>query len=253
MNENFTNRDILIQYLDGELEGDQLISIKEKITADKNLSAELESLRLTRAAVKTYGLKKSIASVHTEMMKELNHQTATPVIRMKKILQYGLRIAAVLILIAGSTLMYQYFTATPGKLFNNNFEAYQLSEVRGNANNNLLETAYKNGRLKEVIALFKQLPDPHPQDYFLQANAALRLHDAAAAIASFEKLQQINKTNNTNFYEEDTEYFLGLAYLDNNQPAMALLFFEKIRADKGHPYHNKISAWFMQKVRRLVK
>jgi len=252
MNENFTNSDILIQYLDGELEGEQLLAIREKIATDKNLAAELESLRLTRTAVATYGLKKTIGSVHTEMMKELANQTPAPVISMRNLLKYGLRVAAVLLLVAGSAAVFQYFTATPEKLFNDNFEAYQLTETRGNANSNLLETAYKNGRMQDVMDAFKQLTVPQPQDYFLQANAALRLRNAPAAIASLQMLQKINAGNNAHYYEDDIEYYLGLAYLDNNQPAMTLPIFERIHADKNHPYHKKISAWLMQKLRRLA-
>lgn len=253
MNEHFTNTDQLIQYLDGELEGEALTNLQQKIETDKNLAAELENLRLAKIAVKTYGLKNTVRNIHTEMMKELQTAAPAPVIGMRRILQYSFRVAAMLVLVAGAAIVYQYYAATPAQLYNDNFHSYNLRESRGNNNYSKLEDLYKAGNYTAVMDQFKQLAAPTTEDYFLEGIAALNAGNASAAIQSFLALQQLNKVANTHLLEEDATYYLALAYLKNNEPASALPIFEKIHADEGHPYHRNVSSWFLRKLRRLAK
>jgi tetratricopeptide (TPR) repeat protein len=252
MNDNFTNTTILIQYLDGELEGEALQSIREKIASDDQFAAELESLRLAKETVKTYGLKKTIGSIHTEMMKELLTVPAPRNIGISRIMQYSMRIAATLLIALSITALYQYYSATPEKLYENEYETFQLHETRGSSAS-LLEEPYKKADLAAVMTVFKTLKDPQAEDYFLNGNAALAINNSPAAISSFLALQEKNKQANTHFFEEDTDYYLGLAYLHNNEPSKALPLFEKIQADEGHAYHRNVSAWFLRKLKRLSR
>jgi hypothetical protein len=43
-----------------------------------------------------------------------------------------------------------------------------------------------------------------------------------------------------------------MAYLQNDQPQQALPLFEKIHADKSHPYNRRVSGWFLQKMHWLT-
>ena len=253
MNDNSTNTDLLIQYLDGELEGEALTSIREKIASSHQLAAELESLRLAKESVKTYGLKKNIAGIHTEMMKELSARPVQHRIGIRRILQYTARIAAILIIVLGVTVLYQYFSATPEQLFRNNYETFQLHETRGGGTASVLEDPFKNGDTAAVISAFKTIDKPQPEDFFLNGLAALNLNHAPDAIHSFLALQQNNKATNTHFFEEDAEYYLGLAYLHNDEPAKALPLFEHIYADQAHTYHRKINSWFMLKLKKMAR
>ena len=253
MNDNSTNAALLIRYMDGELENDELKSVTEKLATDNSLAAELENLRYAKDAVKLYGLKTSIRSIHTEMMKELNTpKAAAPVIGMRQILKYSSRIAAIAIIVLGITALYQYFSATPEQLFRNNYESFTVHETRGVSDVSSLEQPYKRGDLKATMALFNQLKDPNAEDYFLNGNAALQAGSPSEAIQSFLALQQKNKSGNTHLFEEDTEYYLALAYLHNNDAASALPLFESIHADSNHPYHSKVGSWFLRKLKRLA-
>ena len=253
MNDNSTNTDLLIQYLDGELEGEALTSIREKIAASHQLAAELESLRLAKESVKTYGLKKNIAGIHTEMMKELSAAPVPHRIGIRRMLQYTTRIAAMLAIVLGTMVLYQYFSATPQQLFRNNYETFQLHETRGGNTASVLEDPFKKGDMAVVIAAFKKIDNPQPEDYFLNGIAALNLNHAPDAIHSFLALQQNNKVNDVHFFEEDAQYYLGLAYLQNNEPGKALPLFEHIHADQAHTYHRKINSWFMLKLKRMAR
>ncbi len=101
MNENSTNTELLIQYLDGELHGEQLETFKKNLEANPALREELENLRLAREAVSAYGLQKKIRSIHPEMMRELKVKTQPEPVITRMIFQYSLRVAAVLIILFG--------------------------------------------------------------------------------------------------------------------------------------------------------
>jgi amino acid permease len=252
MNNNSTNTDLLVQYLDGELEGENLRAAEQKIAADNQLAIELEQLGLAKAAVASYGLKKTVGSIHTEMMKELDTAAAPAGTGIRRIMQYTMRIAAMLVIVIGVTALYQFFSATPQQLYSDNYTPFSLHETRGAAGSSSVENLYKQGDFGGTMAAFSTIAMPLAGDYFLNGCAALSSGNAPEAIRSFLALQQKNKANNTHLFEDDANYYLGLAYLRNNEPVKALPIFEHIHADAGHPYHRKISSWWLQKLQRLA-
>jgi hypothetical protein len=250
MSENFTNSELLLQYLDGELQGDQLYAIKKSIDENPSISEELEKLQMAKEAFKSYALKNKIGSIHIEMMQEFKRKGTFKTGITRKLFPQSLRIAAIIIILVGVPVLYQYFTATPEILFSENFHPFALHETRGKSGSSL-EKAYKNERMDAVIQEFNQLQDPQPEDFFLAGNAFLRSQQPAKAIQAFVELQVRNKIENKQYFEEDAEYYLALSYLDNNEPVKALPIFEKIHADENHQYNKKVSFWFLRKVRRL--
>jgi hypothetical protein len=251
MSENSTNTDLLIRYLDGELEGAELESVKKDIEADPALHEELENLSLAKKAVTAYGMHKKIQSIHPKMMQELreNSGKGTGVTRM--IFQYGFRAAAILIVLFGISVFYQYYTSTPEKLFNENFQSYDLRVTRGSSNSSL-EDLYEKGDMTGLINRFNHLKSPQVADYFLAANAYLNTRRPDSAVILFVGLENLNRTNQTHYFEEDTEYFLALSYLANKEPVKALPLFEKIHANPGHPFHSAVSAWFLTRLRKSI-
>ena len=250
MNEHSVNTDLLIQYLDGELQGEELQSIKNTIENNPTLLEELENLRIAREAVGAYGLRKQIQSIHPEMMRELKEKTKPGTAITRMIFQYSFRVAAILIILFGISALYQYYTGTPEKLFSEKFQAFELRELRGVSGNHL-EDLYKAGNTGAVITRFNNLSNPLAEDYFLAGNAFLNSHQPKKAIEAFLNLQQINNSSNQHLFEEDTEYYLALAYLDNGQVTQALPIMEKIHVDPSHPYNRQVGNWFILKLKRL--
>jgi hypothetical protein len=251
MNENSTNTGLLIRFLDGELEGDELESLKKTLAENPALREELENLRMATEAVKSYGFRSKISLVHSGMMQELKgEKPKTGISRM--IFQYSIRIAAVLIILFGISITYQYINITPEKLFNENFQAFDLHETRG-LPASTLEDLYKKWEMDAVIQQFNTLKSPQPEDYFLAGNAFLGTHQSARAIEAFTALQEFNKINHAHYFDEDAEYYLAFSFLGNQEPGKALPLFEKIYADPNHAYNKKISAWFLRKVKKTVR
>jgi tetratricopeptide (TPR) repeat protein len=250
MNNNFTTTELLIQYLDGELDETQAVGIKDKIEHDEIVREELNNLRTAKDAVVAYGIKNRVGLIHKEMMDELKTDTPAKEGVVRSILLYSLRIAAILVLAAGSFFAYQYFSATPEKLFSENLATFNIHETRGGSPS-ALKDAYQENNMPAVIDQFKLLQQPEAEDYFLVGNAFLNTRQPLKAIDAFVAMQQKNKTGNTHFYEEDAEYYLAMSYLDAREVDKALPLLKKINADPNHPYHQQVSAWLLSKVQHL--
>jgi len=52
-------------------------------------------------------------------------------------------------------------------------------------------------------------------------------------------------------FQQETDFYLALAYLQNEQTEQALKLFEKIDASEDHLYRNNISATDLWKIRLL--
>ncbi len=252
MNENSTHTDLLIQYLDGELRGEQLLAIQKEIDENPDSRNEVESLRMAKEAARSYALKTRIGQLHGNMMGELHEKPKGERSVVREISRYVLRAAAVILILLGVSGIYQYVTATPDKLFIDKFHEFNLHETRGSGRSEL-EDSYQKGEMKETIRQFNGLEKPAPVDYFLAGNAYLSIRQPVHAIEALNSLIQLNLTAGTHFFEEDAEYYLALGYLDNEEPEKALPLLEKIHNDPDHPYHSLVSAWFLQKVKKTVK
>jgi hypothetical protein len=251
MNNNFTTTELLIQYLDGDLDEAQAADIKNKIDGDQLVREELTNLRIAKEAVAAYGIKNRVGLIHKEMMKELKTESPATGGVVKSMLRYSLRIAAILILAAGSFFTYQYFSATPEKLFSQNFTSFTIHETRGTGTSALKE-AYQKNNMPGVIEQFKLLQQPEAEDYFLTGNAFLNTRQPAKAIEAFTTMQQKNKINNTHYYEEDAEYYLAMSYLAADEVDNAFPLLKKINADINHPYHQHVSDWLLRKVQHMT-
>ncbi len=251
MNENSTHTEILIQYLDGELQGEELEILKKDLANNPSLREELQNLQLAREAARRFGLKSRINDIHSEMMQELKANKPERARIRKIFIQTGLRVAAVLILLVGLSALYQYFTTSPEKLFSENYQPYTIHEMRGESDSSRLQEKYRAGKMDSVILEFNSLSAPKPEEYILAGIAFLENNQPAKAIKTIQELIQKNNQSKTDYFEDDAEYYLAMSYLRNSEPEKALPILEKIQADPGHPYNSKLSKWFILKVKSL--
>ena len=250
MSENFTSTELLIQYMDGDLTGESLTSVENAIRLNPELLEELEHLRSAREAVISFGLKKQVGALHQEMMSELNEENLPRIQPARSFLRRSLSLAATVLLVVGLYTAYQYLAVSPDKLFRESYQPYSLHETRG-SNPSPLEESFKKADMEGTIRQFESLPAPTVQEYFIAGNAYMEMKQFPKAIASFTALQQSNTSQQTHYFEEDAEYYLALGYLGNNEPVKAIPIFEKINANPSHPYHKKVSSWFLARLHRL--
>jgi tetratricopeptide (TPR) repeat protein len=251
MNENSTHTELLIQYMDGELRGNELETLKQNLAVNQLLREELENLQLAREAAWRYGLKSRIRDIHSEMMPEMKKEIPAKRSFIKMYIQTGLRIAAVLIVLVGLSALYQYFTTSPEKLFSENYQPYVVHEMRGDADDSRIKYKYKAGNMDSVILMFYSLKAPKPEEYILTGIAFLESNQPDKAIKTFRELIQKNVDSGTDYFEDDAEYYLAMSYLRNREPEKALPILDKIQADSRDPYNSRISKWFLLKVKSL--
>lgn len=249
MDNSELNTEKLIQYLDGDLTGADLDNFEKRLSQDSGLQLEFENLTLAKMAIRGYGLKHQVASVHREMLDEFK-STQKREAKTYSIVRSSLKYAASIALVLFSIGAYLYISSSPNKLYDDNYMPYTLSVTRSEATGSDLEKAFNQKHYNAVINAFTKLKNPDDKEYFLAGQAYLSTHQANSAIPAFK--QVLLSSGSSIRFKEDAEYYLGLAYLENNQPAKAASVFDKIHNDKDHLYHDKISFWTMLKLKLLV-
>ncbi len=252
MNNNFTNSDLLVQYLDGELSPEERLQLENELKQNTAMQQELENLTLAKQAIKNYGLKQKVSAIHIEMMKEMT-ATEKPVKTgvIRSIARRTMKIAASLLIVLLGFGVYQYVSVSPDKLFAEKYQPYSLSVSRGTADADAMENAYKERNYTTVINLFTGLQNAGQKENFLAGLAYLAINDYAKGIVSFNKVQSLNNAAGASIFKDDAEYYLALSYLKNKEIKSALPLFASIRNNPDHLYNDKVTAGFIRKLKLL--
>lgn len=238
----------IIKYLDGELSGEELKAFEQLLNHDENVKNERESLELAQKAMASYGLKAQIAAARGEMAGEVQGGSqSTTQAKIYAMVRPILQIAASLLFVLLAIGAYEYATVSPSKLYNESYEPYKASVLRGGDNSDL-ETAYVSGEKKTVIALFEKMTAPDNKASFLAGQVYLSIRQPKKAIGAFTNIMR----SPNRAYKEEAEYYLALSYLQNDQPAKANALFKRIYQDSEHLYHNKVDYWMLLKVKLLI-
>lgn len=233
------------QYLNGKLNSAERERFEQQLQQDAALAAAVENMRATRKALEVYGLRQEIAGIRANMLQK--EKSASTKGKVRRILYYGSRVAAAVILLMAVTIVYQYMTLSPGRLYEEKSTPYVLRTSRSGEAPPLtgITTAYRAGNMQGAIQAFEQLKQPTATDYFLAGNAYLQQGKGANAIQCFREAQQ------SPLFREDAEYYLALSYMQQKDMDNALPLFRQIRRNNDHPYHNRVSSWFYWKLRLL--
>lgn len=241
----------LIRYLDGELSARELSSLEQSLRANAGLQQELDNLIFTREAIKGYGLKTRVASIHQEMMKELKTEASGEHrSKIRPLFRSRLNIAASLLILFISVTVYQYYRLSSSGLYNENYIPYNVSVARGDEKISSIENAYLNKQQDLVISEFEKLANPALKDQFLAGQVYLAKGELTPAIGTFISILKDHSTGNA--FRDDAEYYLALSYLRNNEPEKAKPIFQKIHRDTNHLYHDEVSEWILLKLKILA-
>jgi tetratricopeptide (TPR) repeat protein len=253
MNNNNTNTDILIQYLDNELSQEDRNDLEKQLKDNAVMQVELDNLSLTKSAIKTYGLKKHVSLIHSEMMTELIVGKYSPKQKgiVRRMVNISMKVAAAAIIIILGLGIYKYTTITPDKLFASNYKAYTLGVNRGKVEKNLIEKFYQEKNYTAAIRQFETLKDAGINENFLVAVAYMETNNYKNAIAAFNNVLSKNSLNKTSIFNDDAQYFLALSYLKNNDIKLAMPIFEMINGNTNHLYNDKVSNAFIRSLKLL--
>jgi tetratricopeptide (TPR) repeat protein len=241
----------LVLYLDGELSDSEKNILEQQLAADKTLQNELESLQSTRKAVKLYGLKQKVASVHKQMMEEMQ-APVKKINPVSRVVRYSVAVAASLLLLVGGYWAYNFFTLSPDKVFASNYRSYELVTVRDGGNNktSAIEEAYKEKKYAEVVGVAFDRPFT-TKELFLRAMSYSELADNSKAIEEYKKVIAENEAAKTSAFNQQAEYYLALTYIRNKDYDFAIDLLNKIQDDPNHLYHEKVSNKLIRQVKML--
>jgi tetratricopeptide (TPR) repeat protein len=256
-------------YLDGEMGEEERQTFEERLRQDDGLAQALERARIGRLAVRQYGLRNTLQSVHAQAMaarQPVEMQTAAapsvadvpvPPARVRPLWHYASRLAASVVILLVAFAAFQFFTLS-ADLLTQGREMYVAQTSRGGEADEIraqLQTAYAQGDYQKFIQLYESQPavsgTEQNETNLMAGNAYLALNQPQKAAACFRQIQVANAASAEKPFEEDAEYYLALSLLKQNRIAEAQLLFAQIRQDSEHPYHSQVSWWWMQQLQWL--
>ena len=245
MDETLHNDELILKYLDGEMEADEISAFESSMRFDELLAQKVESLKLTILAIRQAGTIEKVRSVHEEMMHELGGKKAK-VISLRKITRWSMAVAASLLFIFLVVQGYNFSQLSTEKLYNQAYVDYATSTDRGRPDSNsLVARLYQSKNFNLVTKQAKNL-DLLPQDSVLVGISFLRTDNFANAISWFNSI-----IKNQSKFKQDAEFYLSLSYLKNKDYDHALEWMEKIQSNSSHLYHDQFSNNYIQKVKLL--
>lgn len=151
----------------------------------------------------------------------------------------GLRIAAVIIVLMGSASLYKFVATDDRSVYNKLFVNYELTNTRGEQTRESETEAYRNGNWKEVVAIYRSGENKSVKNTFLAAISEMQLNHFPQAVQLFEGI--VNAKSDDHVFQEETEYYLSLAYLMNHEELKGMRLMNKIKSDRNHTYYPLVS------------
>jgi tetratricopeptide (TPR) repeat protein len=252
-------------YLDGVMGEEERQAFEERIRHDDGLAQALERTRIGRLAVRQYGLRNTLRSVHAQAMAARQPVAVEPAVadvpvppaRVRPLWHQASRIAASVIILLIAFVAFQFFTLSADRLTQGQ-EMYVAQTSRGGEADERkaqLQTAYVQGDYRQFIQLYESQPavsgTGQNETNLMAGNAYLALNQPQQAEACFRKIQSANANSAEKPFEEDAEYYLAISLLKQNRIAEAEPLFAQIRQNAHHPYHSQVSWWWMQRLQWL--
>ena len=228
--------DLLEKYTDNELSADERSGVQDALNADPQLRNELTAMIASTEAVRYYGISQLVGEIQQEYLatKKLTVKTT----KVRSIFGPALRVAASIIILVAAFGVYKYSSVNTDTVAAEYYMPYELNRVRGEANTNTLEAAYNNKDWNAVISIANQ-SNAGSKELFLTGAAYLELNQPAKAAAAFQQLIAYNQQTQSNYFQDEAEYYLAVSHIRNNQPSEAITVLKKIRGDKDHLYYGK--------------
>jgi hypothetical protein len=219
-------------------------SLERLIAEDPEAAQEWYYLNLAVDAVKDHGLYEEVSAIRESWkMEETSgtlYQVAAPQLPTAKesggivrsFNRYGLRAAAIILVVMSSTLLYKYLSISSASLYDRYYSGYSLNTARGSASEQPIEQAFSAKDWNTVISLAATAKEKDNQTEFLAGMASLeeKHYDVA-----------VNTHAGTDVYQDEAEYYLAISWLADKKVNQAMPILEKIKADTHHQYHDKVA------------
>jgi tetratricopeptide (TPR) repeat protein len=240
------NREQLIDHLDSTHLGQGSVDMDTRIAADAETSLEWKQLRLAVDAVEQAALYEKVSTVRAEWLANRfdakivsDVQPGGAVVR--SISRVALRAAAVIFVIGASATIYKYSVTSSSGIYSAYYTAYDLNTSRGaTVAQDDMEEAYKARNWSGVDDAFKKKKVKNNKSYFLEGMADMEAKKYDEAIGMFQQVMAANSLAGSDYFEDEAEFYLAMAWLARNDVKEAMPLLDKIKADKTHLYHDVV-------------
>src|SRR5882757_8348853 len=156
----------LIDHLDKTLLGAGSMEMDLMIGKDRELAGEWNYLQLAVTTIQDAGLHEQVLAVRKKWSEQqlVVVQPKTTVLTMYR---RAIRVAAFLLVLAGSAAIYKYNSTSSDGVYNQYYSSYSLNTSRGTATQDAVELAYTNKNWAEVITLFNTANEKDHKLFFL--------------------------------------------------------------------------------------
>jgi tetratricopeptide (TPR) repeat protein len=240
-----SKEEILIDYLDNRLEGEERMNAEQLIREDASAGQVLEDLRLSVALIREAAVLEQV----TEVRKAFNSTAKLVPIQKKEsgaivrsFSKTALRIAASVLLLLGAASAYKYAFTSASSVYDQNFTSFELGTSRGTNSDSELEKVYRNKNWAGVENIFSAQKEKTSKSFFLAGMADMELKNYDKAISSFNAVMSLNINSTDPSYQDEAEYYLAMSYLAAKKPTEGVAILRKIRSDKDHLFYKKASA-----------
>ncbi len=230
-----SNNDILVDYLDKKLSPEESSELESLIQRDKTTASDFEYLKLAVETIRLNAIAGKVVAARGTLLANPDMQTTTNQGTVRQLYKTALRIAAVLILLFSSAVVYKYTSVSNQSVYTNQFVPYDLSITRGGESRDGVAEAYNNKNWNNVVALFNIQKTKDNKSYFLAAMAEMQLHQYDQAANLFQHILGSNSGDGS--FQEEAEYYCALAYLMNHEEAKSIVLINKIKSDPSHRYY----------------
>lgn len=235
MDEFVPTDELLMRYLDGNMDAEEKARLESRLQTDEALRNNVERLTLSVAAVQLYGLHEQVGRIGREELAAVQPAHAR-VVTMQSRLKRVFAAAAVLILLLGGTFAVYTANLSGSSVYESAFVDYTIANTRseGTTAGSLVQ-AYQQGRYADVLELRKGL-NLSAEEALLVGISQLKAGQYGEAI---EQLAAISQGKGK--YHQDGEFYLAMAFLKAKKYKEALSMLEAIHQNKNHLYHSRIS------------
>jgi tetratricopeptide (TPR) repeat protein len=211
-------------------------------------------------ALQRYNILKQVQLVHNEYViikaaPAEDSNAAAPKAKLIKMnpVKWMMGIAVSLLLLMGAWFGYQYASTNSSKLYSEIYQPYNVNTDRGmgDIKTHNMVPAFKNENYAEVIKIFEALPATNNREKFLAAYSYHVTGSYQKSLTIFQQVLTYNKQTNTRLYNDEAEFYSGLAYLKLNDSKPAFAIFKSIRSNPNHTFHERINKWTLTRLKWL--
>ncbi len=132
------SKEILIDYLDHQLNQQDTDQIEIMIKNDKSLSYELQYLSMAIDTVRLNTINDKVLAVRRSLPNTSSLTETLANNGIQRIYKMSMRVAAILILLIGMAVLYKYLTISNLSVYEKQFTSYDLNNLRGQESQDLL-------------------------------------------------------------------------------------------------------------------